>query len=184
MNPSSPQWSPLVRSARAKQLSDAFTPRRFFDELNAAAVIPATLLQCELTGTRNGTRRVSPARLLITRRLRAPGADHAGVLARENVRDRRHVIQIVRDPGRQQPQRHGPERRMQAAALQIDRRQPQVRELPQAVSSELSELVEQARASAPSTRRTARTDRDSRNGIDSPCSISRLTRDLQSVRSP
>ena len=39
-------------AARAKQLGDKFTLRGFLDEMNAAGVIPVTLLHWELTGTR------------------------------------------------------------------------------------------------------------------------------------
>ena len=35
---------------RAHQLGDAFTLRRFFDELNAAGVIPVSLIRLQLTG--------------------------------------------------------------------------------------------------------------------------------------
>ena len=38
-------------AARAKQLGDRFSLRGFFDEFNAAGVIPVTLIQWELTGT-------------------------------------------------------------------------------------------------------------------------------------
>jgi len=41
----------LIR-VRAKQLGDRFTLRRFFDELNAAGLIPASLIHWELTGER------------------------------------------------------------------------------------------------------------------------------------
>ncbi len=41
----------LIRT-RAKQLGDAFTLRRFFDELNAAGVIPVSLIERELTAER------------------------------------------------------------------------------------------------------------------------------------
>jgi hypothetical protein len=37
---------------RAQQLGDAFTLRRFFDDFNAAGVIPVTLIRWELTGRR------------------------------------------------------------------------------------------------------------------------------------
>ena len=37
---------------RAKQLGDAFTMRRFFDEFNAAGVIPVSLIRWQLTGVR------------------------------------------------------------------------------------------------------------------------------------
>ena len=37
---------------RAQQLGDAFTMRRFFDEFNAAGVIPVTLVQWQMTGRR------------------------------------------------------------------------------------------------------------------------------------
>lgn len=38
--------------ARAKQLGDGFTLRRFFDELNASGLIPVSLIHWELTGQR------------------------------------------------------------------------------------------------------------------------------------
>jgi len=41
----------LIRE-RAQQLGDAFTLRRFFDEFNAAGVIPVSLIQRQLTGRR------------------------------------------------------------------------------------------------------------------------------------
>ncbi|HXG55915.1 MAG TPA: DUF885 family protein [Vicinamibacterales bacterium] len=41
----------LIRE-RAQQLGDAFTLRRFFDEFNAAGVIPVSLMQRQLTGSR------------------------------------------------------------------------------------------------------------------------------------
>ena len=41
----------LIRE-RARQLGDDFTLRRFFDEFNAAGLIPVTLIQWELTGRR------------------------------------------------------------------------------------------------------------------------------------
>jgi hypothetical protein len=35
---------------RAKQLGEAFTLRRFFDEVNSVGMIPVSLLHWELTG--------------------------------------------------------------------------------------------------------------------------------------
>jgi uncharacterized protein (DUF885 family) len=53
-------------AARAKQLGDSFSLRRFFDEFNATGVIPVTLIQWELTGERPFDfaqgRAVNPAR--------------------------------------------------------------------------------------------------------------------------
>jgi uncharacterized protein (DUF885 family) len=40
---------------RAKQLGDAFTLRRFFDEFNAAGVIPTPLIRWQMTGQRPAT---------------------------------------------------------------------------------------------------------------------------------
>jgi hypothetical protein len=41
----------LIR-ARARQLGDRFTLRGFFDELNAAGMMPVSLLRWQLTGDR------------------------------------------------------------------------------------------------------------------------------------
>jgi hypothetical protein len=45
------QIDDLIR-LRSKQLGDAFTLRRFFDEFNAAGVIPVSLIQRQMTGGR------------------------------------------------------------------------------------------------------------------------------------
>jgi hypothetical protein len=40
-----------VMAERARQLGDAFTMERFFDELNAVGLIPVSLIHWELTGS-------------------------------------------------------------------------------------------------------------------------------------
>jgi hypothetical protein len=40
---------------RAHQLGEAFTMRRFFDEFNAAGVIPVPLVRWQMTGQRPAT---------------------------------------------------------------------------------------------------------------------------------
>jgi uncharacterized protein (DUF885 family) len=45
---------------RAYQLGDAFTMRRFFDELNGAGMMPVSLIRWQLTGQRPA---LSPARI-------------------------------------------------------------------------------------------------------------------------
>ena len=39
-----------MASERARQLGDAFTLKRFMDELDAVGVIPVSLIRWELTG--------------------------------------------------------------------------------------------------------------------------------------
>jgi uncharacterized protein (DUF885 family) len=39
-----------ILAERKRQLGDGFTMRRFMDELNAAGLIPASLIRWELTG--------------------------------------------------------------------------------------------------------------------------------------
>ena len=47
---------------RARQLGDSFTLKRFFDELNATGLIPATMVRWELAGMSDDVARVTKAR--------------------------------------------------------------------------------------------------------------------------
>jgi uncharacterized protein (DUF885 family) len=49
----------LIRE-RSHQLGDAFTMKRFFDELNAAGMIPVSLIRWQMTGEAASLREAAP----------------------------------------------------------------------------------------------------------------------------